>query len=121
MNSKAEIPAVITPTVKSISVLWRCSGAGSNLLYRNGDYIIYPGKRHTEKGGGDVMQQLSENYTLINRIKKAGIYIVLILISLLVLLPLVFLLLNSFKSQAEIIRNPLSLLLQIVNISHSSL
>lgn len=55
------------------------------------------------------MQQLSENYTLINRIKKAGIYIVLILISLLVLLPLVFLLLNSFKSQAEIIRNPLSL------------
>lgn len=50
------------------------------------------------------MQQLSENYTLINRIKKAGIYIVLILISLLVLLPLVFLLLNSFKSQAEIIR-----------------
>lgn len=42
-------------------------------------------------------------------IKTAVLYVLLTLIAVYTLMPLLFLLLNSFKSQAEIVRNPLAL------------
>lgn len=41
--------------------------------------------------------------------KTAGIYLVLTILALLTLAPLAFLLINSFKSQAEIVDDPLAL------------
>lgn len=48
-------------------------------------------------------------YFLRKRVGKIVLYIVLILIALYTLMPVAFLIINSFKGQAEIIRNPIKL------------
>ncbi|MFV0399346.1 MAG: carbohydrate ABC transporter permease [Oscillospiraceae bacterium] len=48
-------------------------------------------------------------YFLRRKLGKILLYIVLIIIALYTLMPIAFLVLNSFKGQAEIIRNPLAL------------
>ena len=55
------------------------------------------------------MKLLSENYIFYMRFRKGITYFFLIVLSIVTMLPLLFLLINAFKSQAEIIRNPLAL------------
>ncbi len=52
---------------------------------------------------------MNNNVFLKRKIGHAVLYVILTLIALYTLMPMLFLLLNSFKGQAEIVRNPLAL------------
>lgn len=52
---------------------------------------------------------MTKNYTLRRKIGKILLYIILTLFALYTLMPIIFLIINSFKPQGEIIKSPLSL------------
>lgn len=52
---------------------------------------------------------MDQNIFLKKRIGHAILYVILTLLAIYTLMPMLFLLLNSFKGQAEIVRNPLAL------------
>ena len=49
------------------------------------------------------MKLLSENYIFYMRFRKGITYFFLIVLSIVTMLPLLFLLINAFKSQAEVL------------------
>lgn len=53
------------------------------------------------------------NIFLAKRIGRAVLYVILTLLAVYTLMPMLFLLLNSFKGQAEIVRNPLAMPAQL--------
>lgn len=54
-----------------------------------------------------------KNIFLAKRIGRAVLYVILTLLAVYTLMPMLFLLLNSFKGQAEIVRNPLAMPAQL--------
>ena len=89
--------------------LWSRTGTGCYILCCCCGDFTDSGLRNRKEGGGNVMKLLSENYIFYMRFRKGITYFFLIVLSIVTMLPLLFLLINAFKSQAEIIRNPLAL------------